>query len=378
MVAIEESVRSVSPKPTKAIVNGHSLLCGVSLLSASLAQGVIVSPSVGLMVEGDSNNTLPFGQSSQLRYMQMHADLGSSPLVITKLSFRFNASASPATGTRLLDMEISMGEGLPNCVTQPNLVFDLNYATTKQTVLPRTLVTFAPSGPPIFTGPGPFTMDIVLTTPFPYSGNLPLVWEVAYFGSTPAGVFASFDADASSSQTATSTVTSHGCVASGSATAMSHTYTVNDTRGTLLMNGTISDAPANQLAFMALGFTNPALSIPGLCAQLSTDATHIQVLGLTTAIGTFTHNTPTGAIIVPNSAVGLPLFTQAFVFDPGSTWGLPLCASNARVSTVPSIAMANFNDVSRLWNTAGGTAATTATFSTSTVGYGLVTQFTHL
>jgi hypothetical protein len=355
-----------------------SLLVGLCFASALAAQGVVVSPVSSATAEGDANNVFPFGQSTVRRYMQMHADLGTTPLVITKVSFRVNASATNYTGNRVHDIEVYMGDGTPNCVAQPNLVFDLNYATPKQTVLPRTFVTFGPTGQAVTPGPNPFTMDIVLATPFVYTGTAPLVWEVAYFGSVLTGSFSGLDADASTTATAASTVTGTGCAPTGSAALMTHTYTVNDTRGTLLMNGTITGAPANALALMAVGFTNPALPLPDLCAPLYTDATLVQVLGFTTATGTFTHDTPTGAIIAPNSAVGLPIFTQAFVFDSLSTFGLPLCASNGRSATIPAVGSAQVNEVSRLWNTVGGTTATTAFFGTSTVGYGLVTQFTHL
>jgi hypothetical protein len=44
---------------------------------------------------------------------------------------------------------------------------------------------------------------------------------------------------------------------------------------------------------------------------------------------------------------------------------------------VPPIGTAEVNQVTRLWNTVGGTTATTAAFGTTIVGYGLATQFTY-
>jgi hypothetical protein len=353
----------------------------IAALAASLAaQNAVVSPAGFATVEGDSNNVFPFGQTTVRRYLQIHADLGPTPLVITKLAFRVNASTTNYTGTRVHDLEVYMGDALPTAQALPNLTFDANYAGPKTTVLPRQLVTWGPQGQSVLPGPNPFngTMEIVLATPYVYTGAAPLIWEVAYFGNTTTGTLSNFDADGSTSVTGTSTITGTGCAPTGSTTLMTHAYTVNDTTGTLLLNGTITGGPPNALALMAIGFSNPSVSIPDLCAPLYTDATIVQVLGLTSATGAYTADVATGAVIAPNTATGLTLYTQAFAFDPLSTFGLPLTASNGRSATVPAIGTAQVNLVTRLWNNVGGTTAPTAAFSTSTVGYGLVTEFTHL
>ncbi len=363
----------------------HSTYVSVFVLAASLApslaaQGTVVSPLSSVTVEGDVNNVFPFGQATPRRYMQIHADLGTTPLVITKIGFRVNASSANYTGTRTHDIELYMGDGLPTSQQLPNLTFDANYAAPKTTVLPRQLVTFGPTGQSVTPGPNPFlpSLEITLATPYVYTGTAPLIWEVAYFGSTSSGSMSIYDADSSSSTTGSSTVTGLGCPASGATSLMTHTYTVNDTTGTLLLNGTIANAPPNALALMAIGFSNPNAPAPGVvCSNIYTDGTLVQFLGVTSATGTFTANDPTGAIIVPNTATGITLFTQAFAIDPTSPT-LFLIASNGRSATVPAVGTAEVNLMTRLWNTAGGTTATTAAFATSTVGYGLVTQFTHL
>jgi hypothetical protein len=348
-------------------------------LAAPLTAQTIVSPAGFDVLEGDSNNVFPFGQATVRRYMQIHNDLGATPRVITKIGFRVNASTSNFTGTRTHDIEVYMGDGLPSSQQLPNLTFDANYASPKTLVLPRQFVTFGPTGQAV-NGPNPFlpSLEITLATPFVYTGVLPLIWEVAYFGSTAVGTMSIYDADASTSVTGTSTITGTGCAPSTSTTLMTHTYTVNDTAGTLLMNGTISGGPPNAIALMAIGFTNPNVAVPGLCGNVYTDAVLLQFLGLTSATGAYTADVATGAFILPNSAAGITLFTQAVCLDPGSPFPLQLCLSNGRSATVPSPGTAQVNLVTRLWNTAGGTTAPTAAFATSTVGYGLVTQFTHL
>ncbi|HEU4420081.1 MAG TPA: hypothetical protein VFT55_14195, partial [Planctomycetota bacterium] len=350
-------------------------------LAASLAAQTIVSPASCVSAEGDSSNTFPFVGATARRYMQIHADLGAVPLVITKLTFRVGASTLVFPGTRTHDMELYMGEALPTAVALPSLTFDANYATPKTLVLPRQFVTFGPTGQSVSPGPNPFhpTLEITLATPFVYSGTAPLIWEVAYYGSTTSGgSTSSLDADGSTSVTATSTITGTGCMATGATSLMTHTYTVNDSRGTLLLNGTISNGPANALAFMGIGLSNPGVPVPVLCSNLYTDVVVLQFLGVTSATGSFTGENPTGALILPNNAVGLALFTQAFAFDPLLSAPFPMVASNGRSSLVPAVGTAEVNLVTRLWNNVGGTTATTAAFGTSIVGYGLATQFTHL
>ena len=103
-----------------------------------------------------------------------------------------------------------------------------------------------------------------------------------------------------------------------------------------------------------------------------------QVLGFTTATGTFTADTPNGVIVVPNTLTGLPIFTQAFAVDTGSANPIQFACSNGRSATVPAVGTAHVNQVSRLWNTVGGTSATQAFFSAATVGYSLATEISHL
>lgn len=351
-------------------------------LAATLpAQGTVVSPLSCIGVEGDSSNTFPFVSTTPRRYLQMHGDLGATPRVITKIGFRVGASTLSFPGTRTHDIELYMGEARPTALALPDLDFDANYAAPKTTVLPRQLVTFGPTGQSVSPGPNPFdpTLEITLAVPFVYSGTAPLIWEVAYFGSTTSGgSTSSLDADGSTSTTATSTITGTGCMATGATSLMTHAYTVNDSAGTLLMNGTITNGPPNALAFMAIGFSDPNLAFPGLCANVHTDALLVQFLGMTSATGSFTGDNPTGAIIVPNAWTGVPVHTQALAFDPLAMSLLPIVVSNARVSTVPAAGTAQVNLVTRLWSNVGGTAVTSAAFGTSTVGYGLATQFTHL
>jgi hypothetical protein len=247
-------------------------------------------------------------------------------------------------------------------------------------VLPRTFVTWGPQGALSLPGPMPFngTSEIVLATPFVYTGTAPLIWEVAYFGNVITGTMAAYDADRSTQVNASSTQTGIGCAPTGSTSPMMLTYLVNDSAGTLLMNGSVSGGSANMPVLMAIGFVNPNVPVPGLCSNLYTDAVALQFLGLSSASGAYTTDVPTGAIVMPNAFQGTQVFTQAFVLDPLSTMGIPFTASNGRRSVIPAAGTAQVNRVTRLWNTVGGTTTPWAVCFSSTIGYGLVVEFTHL
>ena len=118
--------------------------------------------------------------------------------------------------------------------------------------------------------------------------------------------------------------------------------------------------------------------MPGLCGTIYTDAQITQVLGFTSATGSFTTDTPTAAIVVSNVLTGLPMYTQCFAVDLGLSNPLQIVCSNGRLSTVPAPQTASVNQVSRLWNNVGSPSTTTAAFGTSIAGFGLVTQFSHL
>lgn len=351
---------------------------GLLLASAIAAQGSLVSPSGAQSVEGNSGNNFPFNSSTVRRYMQIHADLGVTPRVITGMSFRVSEDMTNFTGTHANDVEIYMGHGLPQAQTLPSFTFDANYAGPKTTVLPRAVVVHGPTGQASMPGPNPFTVDFVFSVPFVYQGNAPLIWEVAMFGSVLNGAFGYLDAVISPNNVAPTMAIGSGCTPTGATVPMTHSLVATDVGGTLMLRGVISNGPPNALALMAYGFVNPNLSVPELCAPLYTDAPIVALLGPTTATGGIDINSSTGAFVLPNQGAGLPVFTQGFVFDPLSTASLPFVVSNGRTATIPSTLPAPIHPVTRLWNNVGGTAAPTAVFATgSTIGYGLVTRFHH-
>ena len=353
------------------------LLATTLLAGAALAQGAIVSPLGTDVVEGNSNNIFPFGATTVRRYQQVHSDLGSTPLMITQLSFRMNASTVNYAGTRTMDMELHMGDGVP--AMQHSFVFDNNYIGAKVLVLPRQNIVFGPQGQSVTPGPNAFTnMDLILPAPFVYTGANSLVWEVTHYGATVAGTMSALDADGTSTTTSPSSITGIGCIATGLTAEMTHLFICVDIGGTLVLIPTITNAPASSLAILGIGFTNPNLAFPGLCGNVYTDAVIAPFLGFTSATGTFTADNSAAAIVLPNGLTGVALRTQAFVVDPLSAQPIPFCVSNGRSVTVPASNLTHVNQIARIWNNLGGTTATAGIASNSGHGYGLVTRFSHL
>lgn len=356
-----------------------SLLSLFALATSLAAQGAIVSPVGAATVEGSSSNAFPFGSTVQRRYMQLHSDLGSSPLLITMLSFRANATNATYTGTRVHDFELFMGEGRD--ALNPSYAFDSNYFSPKTLVIPRTTVTFGPTGTTTTPGPNPFTgnLDIVLPAPFVYTGSGSLIWELTYYGNVSTGTSATTDAEQGIVTSGTSSITGVGCVATGQASAMTHTFTCADIAGTVAMNATVTAGPANAVCILGLGFTNPAMAFPGLCGTVYTDALLTQIIGTTNASGAITTDTAAmSTLVVPNQLAGLSLFSQVFAIDVARPDPIPFTCSNGRTVIVPAPNLTRVNRATRIFNNAGGTTATEGIYFTSTIGYALVTQFSHL
>ena len=355
-------------------------LVGPWLLAVAMAQNTLVSPVGTATVDGSTSNSFPFLNATARRYQQLHGDLGAGAKLITQLSFRLSAGTSSNSGTRLVDLELWFGEGVP--ALRPSFAFDANYIggpAGRTLALPRTLVTFGPQGNAV-TGVNPFTgnMDLVLTTPylFPGTGNS-LVWEAVVYSTSPgaAGLFSAPDAEQGVVNSANSTPLGGGCIASGQSAPMTHTYNVFDVAGTLVLNTQVTNAPPNALCFLALGVQNP--NFFGLCGPILTDAQLITFAGFSDAVGAISADRPAFATAaLPNGIQGLDLYTQVFAFD-AAVPGQPLVLSNGRRTTTPSSNTTRVNQVSRILNNVGGTTASEGAFFNTTVGYALVTRFTY-
>ena len=246
-------------------------------------------------------------------------------------------------------------------------------------VIARKVISLGPLGRSTLPGPNPFlaSMDLVLDSPFPYSGLTALIWEVViHSNNVDFNSFGSLDADSSrSSQPGQIVVTGQGC------RNVTHTPSYTDHGGTLLINFRVgvgfTGSRANSPALLAIGSANPNLSVPGLCSNLYTNLVFVLPIGVTNASGEITEDMAGAAtFVLPNALAGATLYTQAHVADPSQP-GIPIENSWGVAVRVPGVNTSKVADLARIFNGNGGTAATEGTFYETTIGYGLVTQFTY-
>ena len=127
--------------------------------------------------------------------------------------------------------------------------------------------------------------------------------------------------------------------------------------------------------YLAIGANNLNLPFPGLCSNVLTDLTVFTPLGTTSATGALANSASNIGLHVPNTMQGAQFFLQAHAVDVGQA-GLPICNSEGRTFVVPQRNTSKVLLVSRMFDSSGTTTATTGIyFTTSTLGYGLVTQF---
>ncbi|MBI5850853.1 MAG: hypothetical protein HZB39_07470 [Planctomycetes bacterium] len=298
------------------------------LASAAAAQLPFISPTTANGAEASSNNIFPFANTTIRRYQQIHGDLPQTILSVSRLAFRFNTptAVTTYTGTRAIDMEMDMGNG-PASYADYSRTMSNNFSGPITTVVARRIVNWGPQGTSVSPGPQSFAtnMDITLDAPYLWIPISPtLTWEARIFGNPATGTFAVLDAG--SITTASATTVGTGCVCTGRTTAQTASISVADMQGYLgFAIGTTNGTPSSQV-YSAIGFSNPNLPIPGLCANSHTDLTFLIANGVTSAVP---------------------------------------AANTTRVA-----------QVSRMFDSSGTTTSTDGlVFTTSTLGYGLPVEF---
>jgi len=341
-----------------------------------------VSPIVSATSEGKGSNGFPFTSSTQRRYIQIHSDLPTMPMKLTALGVRITESSTVYTGSCSIDMELFMG------VSQDwnacSFLLDKIWLQPKTQVVNRKIVVFGP-GVGAVPGPSPFVpaLQIPLDTPYLRIPLGSLAWEI-HVHSNATGSIGTIDAETCSTTAGTVSKTGSGCTATGQASPMDHGAYAQDRAGTLLLILNAKYCPANAACFLMLGLKNPALTIPGRCAGLHTDMLVGAPFGQADGVGdlhiqgtAYYYGAAGGAFLVANFAPGAKLFTQVLALDMGQPV-LPAALSNGNQITLPMPDMSRACAVNRLFNNTGGlTEPMSTVFTTSTVGYGLPTQFVY-
>lgn len=192
---------------------------GVLCFAAPLcAQSTLVSPApASATVEGTASNAFPWNTNIIGRYMQIHSDVVGTTMLVAKIAQRRNGATAPSAGTRVVDMDVTMGDSVP--YNQYSYVFAANYIGAPVVVVPRQIVNIGPNS--TAGNPSPFEMVVPLTTPFFYIGVNSLAWEVMQYSNTANGTFVTLDAEGgSTSVAATPMLTGAGCTATGQSLVM--------------------------------------------------------------------------------------------------------------------------------------------------------------
>lgn len=348
-----------------------TLLAVLTLGPVALAQTAVVSPLTLAASEGNSSSLIPFGAPTPMRYQQIHSDLTPPARAIRGLSFRQNAGTGTFTGTRVCDMELTMSAAVRSDAA--SFIFQTNRLGAATLVVTRKNVNFGPQGAAASPGPSSFTgMSIVFDTPFAFSGNGSVLWDVQVHGGSASGSFAPLDAHDFGRAALQTTLLGTGCTATGASSPLKSdvdgfTCGTMTYYGPLVVNG-IPNAPA----VLALGARDPQLSIPGLCTLSRTD------LVITNPLGSCDQNGEifafgSNVLRAQNALPGGKVFSQIFLVDLNRADPFKLAGSNGVETTIP--ATTAIPPVSRIYTDGGRPTDLVAPLRGDTIGFGIVTRF---
>ncbi|MEZ6038312.1 MAG: hypothetical protein R3F29_12580 [Planctomycetota bacterium] len=257
-------------------------IVGLALTSTLSAQQV--APSSLTATEGNVSSTVPFGWTIG-RYQQIHGALQGTPMTITAIAFRRDASVTGG-GTPLWWSEIvvRMADGK---FEQAGNDFDGNYLGAAVEVFHRDRLVLPDWSQPTAASPAPFDLVIPLDVPYVHTGAHPLLWEIEVFDKSNAGVLGAIDAfeqPVFATTPATQYGTSCGFSLIGSASV------INDNRFYLWLG----EQPYQQTAqrLLAFGYSDPNVLVPGLCAPLRVEPIVVLSPGLGVNFGMYAPYNP--------------------------------------------------------------------------------------
>lgn len=167
----------------------------------ALAQFTLVAPNGYAAVEGASNNSFPWSRgTASMRFQQMYdsthftAQGVTSPIIISRVRFRANATAGTWAGGTWPNVQISMSTAAVDFLAA-STTFATNHGPDLAIVRSGP-VTVTPGPGNGTTVPGPWYVDLPLTTNFTYDPTLgsDLVFDVALDGLGWTGVSTACDA----------------------------------------------------------------------------------------------------------------------------------------------------------------------------------------
>ena len=339
-----------------------SLCIGALCIGSLPAQGFYVAPDGYATREGAHNNFYPWGLASA-RYQQIHTNLPQRTLVLFGLAWRRDGSF-PRSSLGVRDLEITIAE---SSYAARSATFASNYAAPATVVFTRKMVNMVDWSTPISVNPAPFDFAIMFDAPVPFDGTKDFLWEMVQHSSTVSAAIADALNGSTLGNAGHVLVAGSGCKTAASSTEPMRLTgdLVVDASGQSTLSLACYWAPPSAAGVLLLGLSNPALTLPGLCAPLQSDGV-ITVPAPTSATD--------GAWLSPvfqlgylSTLTGQRIWAQAAAADATQP-GIPLAVSNGLGLQIPP--GGSGGTLCRIYNT------TSATAVSGTVGsdYGLVTK----
>ncbi len=179
-----------------------ALFATLAALAAPLcAQFTLVAPNGYATVEGASNNIYPWNRgASSMHFLQLYdsshftAQGVNSPILIQRVRFRANATTATWAGGSWPNVQIDMSTAAVDYLAASS-TYASNHGPDRATVL-NGQVTVLPGTGNGAGVPGPWHVDITLTTPFRYdpTSGSDLAFDVALDGAGWSGQSATCDA----------------------------------------------------------------------------------------------------------------------------------------------------------------------------------------
>ncbi len=291
----------------------------------SVAQTYTVTPAYYATNQGNETEARPFTDPAA-RWQQIHGDLRGTPRTLSALAFRKGSITLSNASPRRVELVIICADSKLSTLSG---TFASNYVGTPVVVLARSPVTL-PSWAYSQGTPEPWTAVVPFTTPFMYSAQNDLLWELQLFSNTaPNTAFPSdaYDPNRADRKDAQRTEICCACRMSGVGNALVQSvgaYTMLSTKQFYFSVGLQYGQPHTPAGIM-VGITNPSLQIPGLCTKLFTTAEWV-LPWWTDGTGSF-WMPPVGTAYDP-AWDGYKLYVQTVLPDAQQP-GLPVALSQA-------------------------------------------------
>jgi hypothetical protein len=318
-----------------------SLLCLPVVCLPLRAQQSFTSPRNMESVEGSGSHGYVLGAASGARWQQVDGTLrGAGFQNVQSIAFRRDGllATNAAFGARVLQ-QVSV---LMSHATLPAVRKDqsTNYKDTPVLVFtPRDVNAPDWSVRPA-AGTAPFDLRLPFDTPWSYNGTDDLLWEVRIQDVAVAPTTVSsypFDfvpGPGALQQTTYGVALGQGCLATGQTQNRFtlHASLANEMSRFRLRHST-NFAPGSAAVVTFVDFSDPNLTVPGLCAVLHALPTVLLDLG----IGSTTGAVPSRYVEIPYepAAIGFSLYLQAVAADAGQG-ALPIAVSQGSRVTVPA------------------------------------------